>query len=89
MCGVNSVLAAVVLDRCGVDTVVFGVDEPVCGISSVMTAGELDVCGCDSLVSDDAGDSSGVEVVDDVVACGDATLLPEDFRVGDCLSVVD
>ena len=46
-----------------------------------MTADELDVCGCDSLVFDGAGDSSGVEVVDDVVACGDDTLLPDVFRV--------
>ena len=44
-------------------------------VSFVMTAGELDVCGCDSFVSDRAGDSSGVEVVDDVVVCGDDTLL--------------
>ena len=65
-----------------------GVDEPVCDVSSVMTTGELDVCGCDSLVSDGAGDSSGVEVVDDVVACGDDTLLPDAFRVGGWLSKV-
>ena len=36
---------------------------------------------------DGAGDSSGVEVVDGVVACGDDTLLP-DFCVGGWLSVV-
>ena len=53
-----------------------------------MTTGELDVCGCDSLVSDGPGDSSGVEVVDDVVACGDDTLLPDAFRVDGWLSVV-
>ena len=53
-----------------------------------MTAGELDVCACDSLVSDGAGDSSTVEVVDDVVACGDDAVLPDAFRVGDWLSVV-
>ena len=52
-----------------------------------MTAGDLDVCGCDSLVSDGVGDSSCVEVVDDVVACGDDTrLLPDAFRVGGWLN---
>ena len=35
-----------------------------------------------------AGGSSGVEVVDDVVACCDETLLPDAFRVGGWLSVV-
>ena len=84
---VHSVMSAGVLDLCGVDKVVYGVDEPVCGVSSVMTAGELDVCGCDSLVSEGAGDSSGVEVVDDVVACGDDKLLPGAVRVGGLLSV--
>ena len=43
--GVNSVLAAGVLDLCGVYTVVSGVDEPVWRASSVMTAGVLEVCG--------------------------------------------
>ena len=85
---VNSVLADGVLDLCGVDTVVSGVDEYVCGVSSIMTADELDVCGCDSLVSDGAGDSSGGEVLDDVVACGDDTQLPDAFRVGGWLSMV-
>ena len=85
VCGVNSVLVYGILDLCGVDTVVSGVDESVCGVNSVMTAaGELDVFGCDSLVSDGAGDLSDVEVVDDVVACGDYTLLPDAFRVGAC-----
>ena len=42
----------------------------------------------DRLVSDVAGDSSGIEVVDDVVACGDDTQLPDGFRVVGCLSVV-
>ena len=28
-----------------------------------------------------AGDSNGVEVVDDVVACGDDAVLPAAFRV--------
>ena len=66
-----------------------GVDEYVCGVSSIMTADELNVCGCDSLVSDGAGDSSGVDAVDDVVSCGDdTTLLPDAFRVGGWLSVV-
>ena len=88
VCGVSSVLADGILDLCGIDTVVYGVDEPVCDVSSVMTTGELDVCGCDSLVSDGSGDSSGVEVVDDVVACGDDTLLPDAFRAGGWLSVV-
>ena len=55
----------------GGDAVVSGVDESACGVSSVMTAGELNVCVCDSLEYDGAGDSSGVEVDDDVVACGD------------------
>ena len=35
----------------------------MCGVSSVMTANELDVCGYDSVVSDEAGNSSGVEMV--------------------------
>ena len=70
------------------DTVVSGVDEPVCSDSLVMTADELDTCACDSLVSGGAGDSSSVEVVDDVVACGDDAVLPDAFRVGDWLSVV-
>ena len=38
VCCVNSVLAAGVLDLCGVNTVVSGVDEPVCGVSSLLTA---------------------------------------------------
>ena len=43
-----------------------------------------------AIVSDGVGDSSGVEVVDDVVACGDGTLLSDAFRVGGCLlSVVE
>ena len=56
-----------------------------------MTAGELDVCGYDSGVSDEPGDSGGVEVVvsvDDVVACVDDPLLPDAVRVGGWLSVV-
>ena len=43
---------------------------------------------CDSLVSDAAGDSSGVEVVDDVVACGDDTLLDDAVHIGGWLSVL-
>ena len=85
VCCVNSVLADGILD------LESGVDDSmcVCGVSSVMTAGDLDVCGCDSLVSDGVGDSSGIEVVDDVVACGDDTpLLPDAFRVGGWLLVV-
>ena len=39
-------------------------------------------------MSDGAGDSSGVEVVNDVVSCGDDTLLHDAFRVGGWLSVV-
>ena len=57
----------------------------MCGVNSVMTADELDVCGCDSLVSDEAGDSSSVEVVvsvDDVVACDDDR--PTVARHGSC-----
>ena len=70
------------------DTVLSGVDEPMCDDSSVMTAGELDMCACDILVSGGAGDSSGVEVVDDVIACGDDAVLPDAFRVGGWLPVV-
>ena len=58
---------------------VSGVDEPVCGVRSVMTASELGVCGCDSVVSDEAGNSSGVEVV---------VTIDDMIRVGDWLSVV-
>ena len=65
-----------------------GVDEPMRGDSSMMTTGEFDVCGCDSLVSDGAGDSSGVGGVDDVVACGGDTLLYDAVRVAGWLSVV-
>ena len=83
VCCNNSVLANGILD------LVSGVDDSVCGVSSVMTAGDLEVCGCDSLVSDGVGDPSGVEVVDDVVACDDdTTLLPDAFRDGGWLSVV-
>ena len=53
-----------------------------------MTAGEFDMCACDSLVSDGTGDSSGVEVVDDVVACGDDTLLDDAVHIGGWLSVL-
>ena len=88
VCCVNPVLADGILNLCGIDTVVSGVDEPVCGVSSVMTAGELDMCACDRLVYDEAGDSRGVDVVDDVVACADDTLLPDAFRVDGWLSVV-
>ena len=70
------------------NTVVSGVDESMCGDTSVMTAGEFDVCACDSLVSDGAGDSSGAESVDDVVACSDGAVLPDAFRVGGWLPVV-
>ena len=45
----------------------------------------------DRLVSDEAGDSSGVEVVvsvDEVVAYGDDPLLPDAVRVGGWLPVV-
>ena len=77
---------------CDSDSLVVTADEfDVCACDSdslVMTAGEIDVCACDGLVSDGAGDSSGVEVVDDVVACGDDAVLPGAFRVGDWLSVV-
>ena len=74
------------------DSLVMTADEfDVCACdsdSSVMTADELDMCACDSLVSGGAGDSCSVEVVDDVVACGDDAVLPDAFRVGDWLSVV-
>ena len=46
VCGVNSVLAAGVLDLCCVDTVV-----SVCGVNQVMSAGVLDLCGVDTVVS--------------------------------------
>ena len=39
-------------------------------------------------MSDGAGYSNGVEVVDDVVACGDDPVLPAAFPVGGWLSVV-
>ena len=39
-----------VLDLCGVDTVLFGVDESVCGVNSVMPACVLGVCGVDTVV---------------------------------------
>ena len=74
------------------DSLVMTADEfDVCACdsdSSVMTADELEMCACDSLVSGGAGDSSSVEVVGDVVACGDDAVLPDAFRVGDWLSVV-
>ena len=85
LCGVNPVLADSILNLCGIDTVVSSVDEPVCGDNSVVTAGEFDVCACGSLLSDETGD---VVSVDDVVACGDDTLLPDAVRVGGRLSVV-
>ena len=101
-CGVNPVLADGILNLCGIDTVVSGVNQPVCGDSLAMTADELEVCACDSdslvMTADEldmcacdrlvSGDSSSVEVVDDVVACGDDAVLPDAFRVGDWLSVV-
>ena len=130
-CGVNPVLADGILNLCGIDTVVSGVNQPVCGDrlamkadelevcacdsdSLVMTAGEFDACACDSdrfvltarefdvcacdsdslvmtagdLVYDGAGDSSGAESVDDVVACSDDAVLPDVFRVRGWLSVV-
>ena len=88
VCGVNPVLADSIINLCGIDTVVSGVDDPMCCDSSVMTAVEFDVCSCDSLVYDGAGDSSGVEVVHDVVACGDDAILHDAVRVGGWLSVV-
>ena len=57
----------------GGDAVVSGVDETVYGVNSVMPASEVDMSGCNSLVTDDAGNSSGVEVVmsiDDAVRVG-------------------
>ena len=66
----------------------------MCGVSSVVTDGELGVCGYYSVlsvVSDEPGDSGGVEVVvsvDDVVACCYDPLLPDAVRVGGWLSVV-
>ena len=70
----------------GGDAVVSGVGESVwCQLGD--DGSELDVCGCDSLVSDWAGDSCGVEVVDDV-ARGDDTLLHDAVRVAGRLSLV-
>ena len=77
VCSDSLVMTADEFDMCACDS-----------DSSVMTDDELDMCACDSLVSGGAGDSSGVEVVDDVVACGDDAVLPDAFRVGDWLSVV-
>ena len=56
-------MSAGVLNLCGVDAVVYCVDEPVCGVRSAMTASKLHVCGCDSVVSGEAGNSSRVDVV--------------------------
>ena len=81
LCGVNSVMTAGVLDLCGVDTVMSGIDKFVCSVSTVMTAGESDVCGGDSVVSDEAGESSAVGVF----VCGEGPLL---VCVSDWLSVV-
>ena len=58
------------------------------GEVSLSGGGDADVCGCDSLVSDWASDSSGVDVVVDVVARGDDTLLHGAIRVCEWLSVV-
>ena len=57
----------------GGEAAVSGVDESLCGVNSVITASEIEVCGCDSIVSDEARNSSGVEVVvssDDAVRVG-------------------
>ena len=43
VCGVNSVVAAGVLDLCCVDQVVSGVDEYACGVNSVLAAGVLNL----------------------------------------------
>ena len=43
VCGVNSVLAAGVLDLCGIDPVVSCVDEYACGVNSVLAAGVLNL----------------------------------------------
>ena len=51
VCGVNSVLAAGVLDLCHVDTVLTGVDESMCCVNSVMSPGVLGQCGVDTVVS--------------------------------------
>ena len=47
VCGVSSVLADGILDLSGIDTVVYGVDEPVCDVRSVMTTV---ACGDDTLL---------------------------------------
>ena len=51
VCGVNSVLAAGVLDLCSVDTVLSGAEESVCGVNSVLAAGVLDLYSVDTVVS--------------------------------------
>ena len=95
MCDLYSVSPDVMVVRVGDmsltgggETVVSDLDEPMRGDSSVVTADEFDGCACDSLVSDGAGDSSAVEVVDDVVACSDDTLFHDVARVGGWLSVL-
>ena len=103
MCDLDRVSGGGHMDVSGVDTVASGaVSGCMCDIDSVSRGdvvvrvgemsfsggGDADVCGRDSLVSDGAGDSTGVEVVDDVVACGDDTLLHDAIRVGGWLSDV-
>ena len=100
LCDLDRVSGGGDTDVSGVDMVVSGfVSGCLCDLDSVSRGdlvarvGEMslpggsdaDVCGCDSLGSDGAGGSSGVEVVDDVVACGDDTLLLLRFvLVADC-----
>ena len=94
VCGDSLAMTAGEFDVCACDSdsSVMTADEfDVCACdsdSSAMAAGELDVCACDRFVSDGAGDSSGADVVDDVVACGDDTLLHDVVRVGGWLSMV-
>ena len=90
-------------DARGVDTVVSGaVSECLCHFDSVSRGdvvvrvgeislsedGDADMCGRYSIVTDETGDWSGVEVVDDVVAYGDDTLLHDAVRVSGWLSLV-
>ena len=49
MCYVNSVLSDGILDMCGVDPVVPGVDESVCYVNSLLADGILDMCGVDTV----------------------------------------
>ena len=103
LCDLDRMSGGCDMDVSGIDTVVSGaVSECLCDIDSVsrgevlVRVGEMplsggggaDVCGCDSLVSDGAGDSSGVGLFNDVVSCRHDILLHDAVRVGGWLTVV-